>query len=171
MSTQDATLGLTLGRRIVVTGLGLVCSAGLDPESHLSYLLESRTGLRPIGRFSTEGIATRSGGEIDDREALAGLTPSERSGLSRATRFALCASRRALQDAMLGADLLASGRVGLVAGICASGESGGELSGLAARESPTLPHRCARQEVRDEWPPSHDFHGMCLERLSTRLCI
>lgn len=47
------------GRRVVITGLGVVSSIGIGVEEFTAGLRAGRSGARPIGRFDTEGFADR----------------------------------------------------------------------------------------------------------------
>jgi 3-oxoacyl-[acyl-carrier-protein] synthase II len=52
------------GRRVVVTGLGLVAPVGLDVKSSWESILAGRSGIKPITHFDIEPFSTRFGGPI-----------------------------------------------------------------------------------------------------------
>ena len=52
------------GRRVVVTGLGLVAPVGLDVKSSWANILAGKSGIKPITHFDVETFSTRFGGPI-----------------------------------------------------------------------------------------------------------
>lgn len=52
------------GRRVVVTGLGLVAPVGLDVKSSWDNILAGKSGIKPITHFDIEPFSTRFGGPI-----------------------------------------------------------------------------------------------------------
>lgn len=53
-----------MGRRVVITAIGLVTPLGLTPEATWSALIEGKSGLGPISAFDPKGLPTRVGGEV-----------------------------------------------------------------------------------------------------------
>src|ERR1700736_906513 len=94
------------GRRVVVTGMGAVCSLGIDVDAIWNAILEGRSGAGPIRQFDSRKFPVRIGSEVD----LGALPMPEFEGLergfSRSARFGLFAMDRAWADARLeGAEL------------------------------------------------------------------
>ena len=52
------------GRRVVVTGVGIVAPVGLDAESAWQNILAGKSGIRPITHFDVEPFSTKFGGPI-----------------------------------------------------------------------------------------------------------
>ena len=52
-------------RRVVITGVGVVCACGIGPEAFWDALARGTSGLGPIRRFDSSRLATRIGGEVD----------------------------------------------------------------------------------------------------------
>jgi 3-oxoacyl-[acyl-carrier-protein] synthase II len=88
-------------RRVVVTGMGMVCSLGTDVEEVWSAILAGRSGAGPIRQFDSSKFPVRIGSEVD----VGALPPPDFPGLdkffSRAARFGLFAMDRAWADAGL----------------------------------------------------------------------
>ena len=61
---------MTNGRRVVVTGIGLVSSLGIGTEANWRALLAGRSGIGPITRFDASGFSTRIAGEVKDFDPL-----------------------------------------------------------------------------------------------------
>ncbi len=95
-------MAVSLARRVVITGLGVVAPNGIGRRAFWEACLAGRSGIRPITRFDASILPTRIAGEVPDflPEAL-GLTPEECAQLDRNTQFAVAAANLALQDAHL----------------------------------------------------------------------
>jgi len=86
------------GRRVVVSGLGIVSPYGAGVKSFWSGLAAGTCAIRPITVIDTEGFRSRIAAEIP-AEVMGALGSSRRR--SRADRIALAAAREALADAGL----------------------------------------------------------------------
>src|SRR5260370_7825328 len=53
-----------LTRRVVVTGVGLVCALGIGTEETWKHLLAGQSGVGLITHFDTTGFDCKIGGEI-----------------------------------------------------------------------------------------------------------
>ena len=58
-----------MGRRVVVTGMGLLTALGNDLATTWQALLDGRSGVRRITRFDPAGFATQIAAEVKDFEA------------------------------------------------------------------------------------------------------
>jgi 3-oxoacyl-[acyl-carrier-protein] synthase II len=86
-----------MGRPIVaITGVGIVTSLGLGVRDNWSRLTGGQSGIRPIKRFSTEGLRTTIAGTVDEL----GVEPYAASDL--ATAMAEVAAREAVAQAAIG---------------------------------------------------------------------
>ncbi len=81
---------MTARRPVVVTGVGLVTAIGAGMDAWRG-LLEGRSGIHPVGSFSTDRYPVHLGGEIQD------FPPASQIG--RASALAIAAARLALGDA------------------------------------------------------------------------
>jgi len=52
------------GRRVVVTGSGMVTPVGVDTGSTWRNILSGKGGIRPITHFDTGSFSTKFGGPI-----------------------------------------------------------------------------------------------------------
>ncbi|MFH0244675.1 beta-ketoacyl-[acyl-carrier-protein] synthase family protein [Streptomyces sp. HK10] len=94
-------------RRVVVTGLGPVTSAGVGAREFHRNLLDGLSAVRTVRRFDPAGLPVRIAAEVDLPEHLA---PSRRDAVStdRFAHLADAAARLALEDS--GLDLEAEDR-------------------------------------------------------------
>jgi 3-oxoacyl-[acyl-carrier-protein] synthase II len=98
------------GRRVVITGMGVVCPLGLSLEDLWTGLVEGRSAVGPIGSFATGGIPLHHAaeargftGDIADFGPLDGEKKKAiRKGckvMCRESQMAVAAAQRALHDA------------------------------------------------------------------------
>ena len=103
------------GRRVAVTGIGIVCALGTDRDAVWAGLLEGCCGMAPVSLFDAHEYAGRLAAEVPPGFAD-GLTPYERRRLSRSDQFAVVAAREALDDAGLSDAGVAPERIGVILG-------------------------------------------------------
>lgn len=95
-------MSLTTGRRVVITGLGVLAPNGIGKEAFWHACISGRSGIRHISHFDASSLPTRIAGEIPNfNPQELGLTPQECSQLDRSTQLAIAAANLALQDANL----------------------------------------------------------------------
>ncbi len=87
------------GRRVVVTGMGLITGIGMDLETFWSSLMQGRSGVGPITMFDTSEFTTRIAAEVRDFDPTAYMERKEAKRMDRFVQFAVAATRSALQDA------------------------------------------------------------------------
>jgi len=104
------------GRRVVITGLGVVSSIGLGKEAFWSALLEGKSGIQPIRSFDASSYSCQIAGEISDFRPEDYIPPAKIPKLSRASQFAMAAAKMAIDDAHLDLSGENGGRVGVVMG-------------------------------------------------------
>ena len=64
-------------RRVVATGLGMVCPVGNDVATSWEAMLAGRSGIGLITRFDTSGLQCRIAGEVKGFEVAAYMPPKE----------------------------------------------------------------------------------------------
>ncbi len=111
-----------LARRVVVTGVGSVSSAGASNEALLAAVREGKRCFTPLSDSRLERLAATHAGLIREFEA-APSDPTEVRGLDRVFHLALRAFREAISGAGLDGEQLGE-RTAAVVGTC----SGGMLS-------------------------------------------
>ncbi|MDP2956618.1 MAG: beta-ketoacyl-ACP synthase II [Longimicrobiales bacterium] len=90
------------GRRVVVTGVGIVSPLGNDVDSTWSNLLAGTSGADTIRAFEvTEDFATRIACEVKDFDPLLYLDRRDSKRFDRVSQFALAASAQAMRQAGL----------------------------------------------------------------------
>src|SRR5947209_9788422 len=88
------------GRRVAITGIGLVTPVGNDAATSWANLLAGRSGIAPITCFDARGFPTRIGAEVKHFDADSTLVDRKLLKFaSRSHRFALAAAEEAFRDA------------------------------------------------------------------------
>jgi 3-oxoacyl-[acyl-carrier-protein] synthase II len=88
-------------RRVVVTGLGVVCACGLDEAELWSNMIAGRTGIAELKAFDTSGYKVRIGAEVDSDRLQPMIEALGRRPVDRAHDLALVASAQALEQSGL----------------------------------------------------------------------
>ena len=90
-----------LNRRVVVTGVGLVCGLGIGTEEVWRNILAAKSGIGPITHFDPAGFDCRIAGEVKGFEPLNWLEKKELKKTGRFIQLALAAADFAMQHAAL----------------------------------------------------------------------
>jgi 3-oxoacyl-[acyl-carrier-protein] synthase II len=88
-------------RRVVVTGMGIICPTGNTVEEAWQNTARGLTGIAPIARFDTSMLENHFGGEVKnfDPEAVLGRREARRT--DRTTQLAIVAAQQAMDDSGL----------------------------------------------------------------------
>ncbi len=89
------------GRRVAITGIGMISPVGLDVQSNWEALLAGKPGGGPITAFDAEGYATRIACEIEDFDPLTHLTRKEARRYDRFAQLGVAAASEAMESAGL----------------------------------------------------------------------
>ncbi|UWZ49920.1 beta-ketoacyl-[acyl-carrier-protein] synthase family protein [Dactylosporangium matsuzakiense] len=125
------------GRRVVITGLGVLSPIGAGVGEFLAGILAGRSGAKPITAFDTTGFQHAMGCEIEGFEPERWIQNLDPDTLGRASQFSAAAARMAVADAGLELDELRARRV-LVSVGTTDGESR-DLDTLIGRQLQTGP--------------------------------
>ncbi|HYO81851.1 MAG TPA: beta-ketoacyl-ACP synthase II [Bryobacteraceae bacterium] len=121
-----------MSRRVVVTGLGLLCSVGSNAEECWQAICEGRSGIGPITQFDAAEFNCRIAGEVKNFDPTRWIDKKELKKMARFIQFAVAVSDMALQSSALRVDADIAERVGVYIG---SGIGGFEV---IEREHKTL---------------------------------
>ncbi|MFD8591756.1 beta-ketoacyl-[acyl-carrier-protein] synthase family protein [Streptomyces sp. NPDC059637] len=90
-----------MGRRVVITGVGVLAPGGIGVKNFWSLLSEGRTATRGITFFDPSAFRSQVAAEVDFDPSLHGLSPQEIRRMDRAVQFGVVAAREALADSGL----------------------------------------------------------------------
>jgi 3-oxoacyl-[acyl-carrier-protein] synthase II len=89
------------GKRIAVTGLGLLTPVGNDVESTWSAIRTGESGIRPIERFDVSEFSTRFGGALQAFDRDKYLPAKEARRMDEFMHYGIAAGIQALEDSGL----------------------------------------------------------------------
>ena len=107
---------MSVKRRVVVTGLGIVSPLGNDLETTWSNILQGTSGAATITKFDASDFATTFAAELKDYDDISGLTPKEKRRIDPFVQYAITASDQAIIDAGINTDELDITRIGVSIG-------------------------------------------------------
>jgi 3-oxoacyl-[acyl-carrier-protein] synthase II len=100
-------------RRVVVTGLGLVCGVGKTAGEVWEGLLAGRSGMAEIKAFDLTGHSVRFASEVKEFDPLKFIDKKEARKMGRFIHFAIAASQEAMDHSGLKVDESNRDRVGV----------------------------------------------------------
>jgi len=103
-------------RRVVVTGLGLVCPVGNDVATGWDNLIAGRSGIGPITKFDASAFTSRIAGEVRGFNIEDWLPAKEARHFDTFIHYGIAAASQAVLDAGLAADSVDPERVGVIVG-------------------------------------------------------
>ena len=89
------------GRRVVVTGLGIVAPVGLDIPSAWQNILAGKSGIQPITHFDVEPFSTRFGGPIYGFDTEKYFSKKDARKMDKFIHYGMAAGIQAIEDAGL----------------------------------------------------------------------
>jgi 3-oxoacyl-[acyl-carrier-protein] synthase II len=104
------------GRRVVVTGIGLVSPLGLGVEANWENLMAGRSGIGPITRFDTTQYATQIAGEVQDFHPEEFIPKKELRKMDPFLQLGLGAARLAFENARFTISPEEANRAGVIMG-------------------------------------------------------
>jgi 3-oxoacyl-[acyl-carrier-protein] synthase II len=90
-----------LARRVVVTGIGLLCGIGNTAPEVWDGLLAGKSGMAPITSFDATGFPVRFAAEVKNFNPLNFMDKKEARKMGRFIHFALAATQEALENSGL----------------------------------------------------------------------
>ena len=88
-------------RRVVVTGIGLVCGSGRTKEEVWANLLAGRSGIGIISRFDATSFPVRIASEVKDFDPLKFIEKKEVKKMDVFIHYAIAAAQEAMDDSGL----------------------------------------------------------------------
>lgn len=89
------------GRRVVVTGIGIVAPVGLDIKSAWASILAGRSGIKPITHFDVAPFTTRFGGPIYGFDPTLYVSKKDARKMDAFIHYGMAAGTQAIEDAGL----------------------------------------------------------------------
>lgn len=109
------------GRRVVITGMGVIASNGIGIERFWDSLANGRSGIRKISRFNADSYSSQIAGEVRDFNPLDYMSAKSVRRMDRFSQFAVACVRMALDDSKLEITQDNSFKVGIALGSALGG--------------------------------------------------
>lgn len=108
-----------MSRRVVVTGVGLVCGCGIGTEEVWASLLAGKSGIGPITHFDATGFDCRIAGEVKGFDPLQWIDKKELKKMARFIQLSLAATDFAMRmsELVIGPDIATATGVYIGSGI------------------------------------------------------
>ena len=90
-----------MNRRVVITGMGLICGSGNTKEEVWSNLLAARSGVAAIARFDVSAFPVRIASEVKNFDPLKFIEKKEVKKMDPFIHYAVAASQEAMDDSGL----------------------------------------------------------------------
>jgi 3-oxoacyl-[acyl-carrier-protein] synthase II len=103
-------------RRVVVTGLGIVCPVGNNVKDAWSNILAGKSGIARISRFDPSPFASQIAGEVKNFDVGSVLTPKEARRVDTFIHYGVAAAVEAIKDSGLEANPKDAERIGVNVG-------------------------------------------------------
>ena len=103
-------------RRVVVTGLGLICPVGGSVAAAWHAILRGESGIAPITRFDVAAFPTRFGGAVRDFQVEQYMSLKDARRMDEFMHYGIAAGVQAVADAGLDFEKLDRDRCGAVTG-------------------------------------------------------
>lgn len=100
-------------RRVVVTGLGIVCPVGNSVKEAWSNILAGKSGITRITRFDATPFASQIAGEVKNFDVSSVLSPKEARRVDTFIHYGIAAAVEAIRDSGLEANPKDAERVGV----------------------------------------------------------
>lgn len=147
------------GRRVVVTGLGMLSPLGLNVEDTWSNLVAGKSGVGPIESFDASEFNTRFSASVKGFDATEYMSPKDARKFDPFIQYGIAASVQALKDSGVEINESNADRVGVCVG------SG--IGGLSATENNILKlHNSGPRKVSPFYVP-----GSIINMISGQLSI
>jgi 3-oxoacyl-[acyl-carrier-protein] synthase II len=112
------------GRRVVVTGVGIVAPVGLDTKAAWDNILAGRSGIQPITHFDVEPFSTRFGGPIYGFDPEKYVSKKDVRKMDKFIHYGIAAGTQAIEDAGLEVTEENCRRIGVAVGSGIGGITG-----------------------------------------------
>ncbi len=111
-------------RRVVITGLGMVCPVGLNVSDSWANILAGKSGIRALSHFDVECFSTRFGGSVWDFDITEYMTAKQAKKMDPFMHYGVAAGHQAFIDSGLEVTDENAHRIGVSIGSGIGGVSG-----------------------------------------------
>jgi nodulation protein E len=110
-------------RRVVITGIGVICSAGGTRDEFLQSLQHGRNGISRLDQADAWDLRFVSGGEVKNFDPTQYISPKEADMIDRFAQFAVVAAQEAVRHSGIEWTPELRENTAIVTGSCVGGQS------------------------------------------------
>ena len=103
-------------RRIVVTGMGMVCPVGLSVKESWQNILASKSGIAPITHFDVSEFPVRFGGSVHDFDVTNYMSSKDARKMDPFIHYGIAAAKEAIEDSGIEVTDENAERIGVMVG-------------------------------------------------------
>jgi len=103
-------------RRVVITGMGVVCPIGIGIETFEEALFEGKNGIATISLFDASSYRSQIAGEVRNFNPRDYLPPKQIGRMDRFTQMGMVAAEEAIKQAGILSNEKDSGKIGILVG-------------------------------------------------------
>ncbi len=122
------------GRRVVVTGMGIVSPLGNDLASNWDAIVHGRSGIHPVAGFDASSYPTRIAGEVRDFDVTRWVSPKDAKKMDHFIHYGIAAAMMARDEAGLDVTEANAERIGALIGAGIGGIWGIEETAIKLHE-------------------------------------
>ena len=111
-------------RRVVITGLGLVCPVGLNVADAWANILAGKSGIAPLTHFDVSDFSVRFGGSVRDFDITEYISAKDAKKMDPFIHYGIAAGMQAVRDAGLEVTEANAERIGVAIGSGIGGLTG-----------------------------------------------
>jgi 3-oxoacyl-[acyl-carrier-protein] synthase II len=115
---------VSTGRRIVVTGMGMVSPVGLTVKESWANILAGKSGIAPITHFDTTDFTVRFGGSVHGFDVTNYISPKEARKMDPFIHYGIAAAKEAIEDSGIEVTEENADRIGVMVGSGIGGLTG-----------------------------------------------
>lgn len=105
-----------MGRRVVITGLGVVTPIGMGIDEYWESLISGKSGIGKIEKFDSSEFSSQIAGEVKNFDPREFFNPKSARRMDKSTQFALAAAIMAARDSGIDFSNYDPYKVGVVLG-------------------------------------------------------
>jgi 3-oxoacyl-[acyl-carrier-protein] synthase II len=104
------------GRRVVVTGMGVISPIGLTADTFWQALVDGQSGIAPLQNIDLDGMEVSVGAQAKDFDPLQYMNRKEVRRSDRCCQFAIAAAGEAIRNSGLDIQSFGAERIGAIVG-------------------------------------------------------
>ncbi len=109
-------------KRVVITGIGVVCALGNNAEDFWRSVIDGRSGIGPISKVDMAGMRFANGAEVKGFDAAEHFDERQMMMLDPFAHFGVVSAREAINDSGIEFNDELKNRTGVVTGSCLGGK-------------------------------------------------